>query len=241
MQCDCAACGSARRCLDAVVAVRNAAGGPFLPLIDATAICGSCKPAQNLGMRQVAMLASVLRPLTSPSTVTSGPLFGGFAEAALLRRRRYAVMKDAARAPRYVRKELLCRGSLHISTAPSPILNAKYSSRCAPQDNCGSRGDAVDEDGEPRDDSFSESEDRERAGGANGASRGDGGGPMSGCPPRRAPVGSQGVLSLDLLGRTGWNALCLVPNSILVVGCVLLRCSSDAMIYNRGSLPQRLR
>ena len=55
---------------------------------------------------------------------------------------------------------------------------------------------------------------------------------MRGCPPRRAPVGSQGVLSLDILGLTGWNALCLVPNSILVVGCVLLRCSSDAMVCN---------
>ena len=55
---------------------------------------------------------------------------------------------------------------------------------------------------------------------------------MRGCPPRRAPVGSQGVLSLDIRGLTGWNALCLVPNSILVVGCVLLRCSSDAIVGN---------
>ena len=56
---------------------------------------------------------------------------------------------------------------------------------------------------------------------------------MRGCPPRRAPVGSQGVLSLDIRGVTGWNALCLVPNSILVVCCVLLlRWSSDAMVCN---------
>ena len=96
----------------------------------------------------------------------------------------------------------------------------------------------MDDDGEPSDDSFSLSDDRsrsselERAGGVRGASKGDGGGPMRGCPPRRAPVGSQGVLSLDIRGVTGWNALCLVPNSILVVGCVLLRCSSDAIVGN---------
>ena len=93
----------------------------------------------------------------------------------------------------------------------------------------------MDDDGEPSDDSFSDSDDRsslrERAG-VRGASKGDGGGPMRGCPPRRAPVGSQGVLSLDIRGLTGWNALCLVPNSILVVGCVLLRCSSDAIVGN---------
>ena len=94
----------------------------------------------------------------------------------------------------------------------------------------------MDDDGDPSDDSFSDSDDRsslrERAG-ANGASKGDGGGPMRGCPPRRAPVGSQGVLSLDIRGVTGWNALCLVPNSILVVGCMLLvRWSSDAMVGN---------
>ena len=64
-------------------------------------------------------------------------------------------------------------------------------------------------------------------------SKGDAGGPMRGCPPRRAPVGSQGVLSLDIRGLTGWNALCLVPNSILGVGCVLLLLwSSDAMVCN---------
>ena len=94
----------------------------------------------------------------------------------------------------------------------------------------------MDDDGEPSDDSFSDSDDRsserERAG-VRGASKGDGGGPMRGCPPRRAPVGSQGVLSLDIRGLTGWNALCLVPNSILGVGCVLLlRWSSDAMVFN---------
>ena len=55
---------------------------------------------------------------------------------------------------------------------------------------------------------------------------------MRGCPPRRAPVGSQGVLSLDIRGLTGWNALCLDPNSTTLVGCVLLRCSSDAMVCN---------
>jgi len=96
----------------------------------------------------------------------------------------------------------------------------------------------LDDDGEPSDDSFSLSDDRsrsselERAGGVRGASKGDGGGPMRGCPPRRAPVGSQGVLSLDIRGLTGWNALCLVPNSILVVGCMLLLWSSDAMVCN---------
>ena len=82
------------------------------------------------------------------------------------------------------------------------------------------------DDGEPSDDSFSDSDDRSsdraRAGGVSGASTGDGGGPMRGCPPRRAPVGSQGVLSLDIRGLTGWNALCLVPNSTTLVGCVLL-------------------
>ena len=93
----------------------------------------------------------------------------------------------------------------------------------------------MDEDGEPSDDS---SDDRSRSSlrervGVKGASKGDGGGPMRGCPPLRAPVGSQGVLSLDIRGLTGWNALCLEPNSILVVGCVLLlRCSSDAMVGN---------
>ena len=148
--------------------------------------------------------------------------------------------------PRYVRKELLCRGSLHISTAPNPILSARYSSRCWPQDSCGSRGDADDEDGEPSDDSFSDSDDRSsdraRAGGTSGASTGDGGGPMRGCPPRRAPVGSQGVLSLDIRGRTGWNALCLVPNSTTLVGCVLLLLwSSEAMVCNSEDPPQRLR
>ena len=97
----------------------------------------------------------------------------------------------------------------------------------------------MDDDGEPSDDSFSDSDDRsrssdlERAGGVNGVSKGDAGGPMRGCPPRRAPVGSQGVLSLDIRGLTGWNALCLVPNSTTLVGCVLLlRCSSDAMVFN---------
>ena len=60
---------------------------------------------------------------------------------------------------------------------------------------------------------------------------------MRGCPPLRAPVGSQGVLSLDILGLTGWNALCLVPNSTTLVGCVLLlRWSSDAMFAIRGIL-----
>ena len=94
----------------------------------------------------------------------------------------------------------------------------------------------MDDDGEPSDDSFSDSDDRSsdraRAGGVNGASKGDGGGPTRGCPPLRAPVGSQGVLSLDIRGLTGWNALCLVPNSTTLVGCVLLRCSSDAMVCN---------
>ena len=96
----------------------------------------------------------------------------------------------------------------------------------------------MDEDGEPRDDSFSDSDDRssdlERAGGVKGASTGDNsGGPMRGCPPLRAPVGSQGVLSLDIRGLTGWNALCLVPNSTTLVGCMLLlRWSSDAMVCN---------
>ena len=56
---------------------------------------------------------------------------------------------------------------------------------------------------------------------------------MRGCPPRRAPVGSQGVLSLDIRGLTGWNALCLVPNSTTLVGCVLLLWSNDAMLCNR--------
>ena len=61
---------------------------------------------------------------------------------------------------------------------------------------------------------------------------------MRGCPPRRAPVGSQGVLSLDIRGLTGWNALCLVPNSTTLVGCMLLlRWSSDAMAAIRGSSP----
>ena len=100
----------------------------------------------------------------------------------------------------------------------------------------------MDDDGEPSDDSFSDSDDRsrssdlERAGGVNGASKGDAGGPMRGCPPRRAPVGSQGVLSLDIRGLTGWNALCLDPNSTTLVDCVLLlRCSSDAMLQFVGS------
>ena len=97
----------------------------------------------------------------------------------------------------------------------------------------------MDDDGEPSDDSFSDSDDRsrssdlERAGGVNGASKGDGGGPIRGCPPRRAPVGSQGVLSLDIRGLTGWNALCLVPNSAPLVGCMLLlRWSNDAIVGN---------
>ena len=103
-----------------------------------------------------------------------------------------------------------------------------------------------DEDGEPSDDSFSFSDARApptaRARRVSGASTGDGGGPMRGCPPRRAPVGSQGVLSLDIRGLTGWNALCLVPNSTTLVGCVLLlRWSSDAMVCNSRILPQRLR
>ena len=55
---------------------------------------------------------------------------------------------------------------------------------------------------------------------------------MRGCPPLRAPVGSQGVLSLDIRGLTGWNALCLVPNSTTLVGRVLLLWSSDAMVGN---------
>ena len=56
---------------------------------------------------------------------------------------------------------------------------------------------------------------------------------MRGCPPRRAPVGSQGVLSLDIRGLTGWNALCLVPNSAPLVGCMLLlRWSNDAIVGN---------
>ena len=92
----------------------------------------------------------------------------------------------------------------------------------------------MDDDGEPSDDSFSLSDDRsslrERAG--SGASKGDGGGPMRGCPPLRAPVGSQGVLSLDIRGLTGWNALCLDPNSTTLVDCVLLLWSSDAMVCN---------
>ena len=95
----------------------------------------------------------------------------------------------------------------------------------------------MDDDGEPSDDSFSLSDrslsdDRARAfGGVSGASTGDGGGPMRGCPPLRAPVGSQGVLSLDIRGLTGWNALCLDPNSTTLVDCVLLlRWSSDAMV-----------
>ena len=95
----------------------------------------------------------------------------------------------------------------------------------------------MDDDGEPSDDSSddrSRSSDRERAfGGVRGASKGDGGGPMRGCPPRRAPVGSQGVLSLDIRGLTGWNALCLVPNSAPLVGCMLLlRWSNDAIVGN---------
>ena len=94
----------------------------------------------------------------------------------------------------------------------------------------------MDEDGEPSDDSSDSddrSSDRLRAGAGSGASKGDGGGPIRGCPPLRAPVGSQGVLSLDIRGLTGWNALCLVPNSTTLVGCVLLlRCSSEAMVCN---------
>ena len=93
----------------------------------------------------------------------------------------------------------------------------------------------MDEDGEPSDDSSddrSRSSELERAGGVSGASKGDAGGPMRGCPPRRAPVGSQGVLSLDIRGLTGWNALCLVPNSTTLVGCMLLLWSSDAIVGN---------
>jgi hypothetical protein len=46
-------------------------------------------------------------------------------------------------------------------------------------------------------------------------------------------VGSQGVLSLDIRGLTGWNALCLVPNSAPLVGCMLLlRWSNDAIVGN---------
>ena len=90
----------------------------------------------------------------------------------------------------------------------------------------------MDDDGELTDDSFSDSSDRARAGGVSGVSKGDGGGPMRGCPPLRAPVGSQGVLSLDIRGLTGWNALCLEPNSTTLVDCVLLLCSSDAMVGN---------
>ena len=103
----------------------------------------------------------------------------------------------------------------------------------------------MDEDGELSDDSFSDSDDRSdrsRAGGVRGASKGDGGGPMRGCPPRRAPVGSQGVLSLDIRGLTGWNALCLVPNSTALVGCILLlRWSNDAMLCNSRILHYSLR
>ena len=97
----------------------------------------------------------------------------------------------------------------------------------------------MDEDGEPSDDSFSDSDDRSdrsRAGGVRGASKGDGGGPMRGCPPRRAPVGSQGVLSLDIRGLTGWNALCLVPNSTTLVGCMLLLWSSDAIVVGNSRI-----
>ena len=96
----------------------------------------------------------------------------------------------------------------------------------------------MDEDGEPSDDSSddrSRSSLRERAG-VRGASKGDGGGPIRGCPPLRAPVGSQGVLSLDIRGLTGWNALCLDPNSTTLVDCMLLlRWSSDAMVQFVGS------
>ena len=64
---------------------------------------------------------------------------------------------------------------------------------------------------------------------------------MRGCPPLRAPVGSQGVLSLDIRGLTGWNALCLVPNSTALVGCMLLLLwSNDAMLCN-GILHYSLR
>ena len=38
---------------------------------------------------------------------------------------------------------------------------------------------------------------------------------------------------MDIRGLTGWNALCLVPNSTILVGWVLLlRWSSDAMVGN---------
>ena len=39
---------------------------------------------------------------------------------------------------------------------------------------------------------------------------------------------------MDIRGLTGWNALCLVPNSTALVGCMLLlRCSNDAMLNSR--------
>ena len=46
---------------------------------------------------------------------------------------------------------------------------------------------------------------------------------------------------MDIRGLTGWNALCLVPNSILVLGCVLLLWSNDAMVGNSRILHYSLR
>ena len=48
---------------EAVRAVRNAAGGPFLPLIDATTICEAVKPAPKPCMRRLGWLLVPLRPL----------------------------------------------------------------------------------------------------------------------------------------------------------------------------------
>ena len=48
---------------------------------------------------------------------------------------------DDETRPRLYEKDYYAGGSLHISTAPRPILSARYSSRCWPQDSCGSRGE----------------------------------------------------------------------------------------------------
>ena len=47
---------------------------------------------------------------------------------------------------------------------------------------------------------------------------------------------------MDIRGLTGWNALCLVPNSTALVGCMLLLLwSNDAMLCNSRILHYSLR
>ena len=85
--------------------------------------------------------AFMLCNLVTPRSVASMASRGDRRVLVPRTRARWILTGGETGRARYVRKELLCRGSLHISTAPRPILSARYSSRCWPQDSCGSRGD----------------------------------------------------------------------------------------------------